>query len=230
MALKVIGGGGPRTGTATLKVALETLGFGKCYHMEGIFNKPDDAKHWVDLFEKGSTDMDTLFEGYQSIVDFPGCLMYKTLLEKYPDAKVVLTLRDAEDWYESAANTVYAVTPKTFRQKFNILKKVVISSRFRKMAKVFRLVEKYLWNTHYEGQFQNREKTIQKYNDFNEEIRNFVPKGQLLEMDIKEGWGPLCAFLDVPIPDVDFPHKNKRKEFNEQIRKMMNTGGDLELK
>jgi hypothetical protein len=92
------------------------------------------------------------------------------------------------------------------------------------------LVEKYLWNTHYEGQFQNREKTIQKYNDFNEEIRNFVPKGQLLEMDIKEGWGPLCAFLDVPIPDVDFPHKNKRKEFNEQIRKMMNTGGDLELK
>ena len=92
------------------------------------------------------------------------------------------------------------------------------------------LVRKYLWDGQYRGQFKDKELAIQIYNDFNEEVKNHVPKDQLLVYRITEGWAPLCEFLGVPIPDEDFPNKNKRKEFKEQISKMMNTGENLELK
>lgn len=230
MGLKVIGVGGPRTGTASLKTALEILGFGKCYHMEGLFNDPEQVNYWVELFETGATDFDALFDGFQSTVDFPGFLLYKKLLNRYPDAKVILTFRDPEEWYDSSINTVYAVTPQTIGQKLSILKKMVLSSRFRKISKTFMLVEKYLWNKHYQGQFKNKEKAIDIYTRFNDEIRQFVLSEQLLEFKISDGWGPLCSFLNVSVPDEAFPFKNKRKEFKEQIARMMNTGGELKLK
>lgn len=230
MAIKVIGVGLPRTGTASLKVALDVLGFDRCYHMEGVFNKPEDVKYWHEIYENGTTDYDTLFEGFQSSVDFPGCLVYKNLLEKYPDAKLVLTSRDAEDWYESAANTVHSVTPQTFPQKWAMFKKMIRSARFRKLAKCFRLVEKYLWKGLFEGKFKDRAFTIAKYNAYIGEIRAAVPTEQLLEFSIADGWEPLCKFLDVPVPDQPFPHKNKRKDFQEQLGKMLETGGQLQLR
>lgn len=230
MALKIIGAGGPRTGTASLKSALEIIGYGKCYHMEGLFNNPDEVKYWHELFETGSTDFETLFNGYQSSVDFPGYMVYKDLLKQYPEAKVILTLRDGDDWYESIQNTAYAVTPKTISQKLSMMKKMLFSARFRKMAKVFKLLKKYLWKTQYKGNFPNKAETLAIYNRFNEEVREFLPKEQLLEFKISEGWEPLCKFLDVPVPNVPFPHKNKRKEFKEQIGKMMSSGQQLEIK
>lgn len=230
MGLKVIGAGGPRTGTASLKTALEIIGFGKCYHMEGLFNNPDQVKYWVELFETGTTDFDTLFEGYQSTVDFPGYMVYKELLGKYPDAKVVLNLRDPEEWYDSAINTVYAATPQTLGQKLNIMKKMIASSRFRKIAKTFRLAERYLWGRQFQGDFKNKAKAIEIYNRFNDEVRAFVPADQLLEFRVSDGWEPLCNFLGVPVPVEPFPFKNKRKEFKEQMGRMLSTGEQLQLK
>ena len=230
MALKVIGAGGPRTGTASLKDALEILGFGKCYHMQYLFNHPDEVKYWHELYDTGTVDFDSMFDGFQSTVDFPGCFVYKVLLDKYPDAKVILNERDAEEWYESALNTVFSATPQTLGQKLTMMKKMILSSRFRKLAKSFMLVRKYLWDGQYRGQFKDKNLAIQIYNDFNEEVKNQVPKDQLLVYKITDGWAPLCEFLGVPIPNEVFPNKNKRKEFKEQISKMMNTGENLELK
>jgi hypothetical protein len=230
MSLKVIGAGGPRTGTASLKEALEILGFGKCYHMEWLFNHPDHLKYWVELFNTGKTDFDAAFDGFSSTVDFPGYLNYKTLFDKYPDAKVILTDRDSEEWYESALNTVYAATPQTILQKLNLLKKMVFSSRFRKIAKTFRLAERYLWNKQYHGRFKNKELAIKIYDEFNEEIKSYIPENQLLIFNISDGWEVLCKFLNAPIPDSPFPIKNKRNEFKEQIKRMMDTGGELVLK
>jgi hypothetical protein len=230
MALKVIGASGPRTGTASLKDALEILGFGKSYHMQYLFNNPDEVKYWHELYDTGAVDFDTMFDGFQSTVDFPGCFVYKELLDKYPDAKVILNERDPEDWYESAINTVYSATPQTFRQKLNLMKKMIFSSRFRKLSKAFMLVKKYLWDGRYRGQFKDKELAIKIYKDFNEEVKSYVSKDQLLVYKISDGWAPLCEFLDVPIPDQNFPNKNKRKEFKEQISKMMDTGGNLVLK
>jgi len=230
MALKVIGAGGPRTGTASLRVALETLGFGKCYHMEGLFNNPEQIKYWHELFDTGSTDFDTLFDGFTSTVDFPGYMAYGAIFDKYPDAKVILGDRDPEEWYASAISTVFAATPQTIGQKLGMMKKMIFSSRFRKIAKTFMLVEKHLWGKHYQGQFKNKELAIQIYNDFNEGIKQRIPSEKLLVYRITEGWGPLCSFLDVPVPDQEFPFMNKRKEFKEQIARMMSTGENLELK
>lgn len=230
MSLKIIGAGGPRTGTASLKDALEILGFGKCYHMQYLFNHPDEVQYWHQLYDTGSVDFETMFDGFQSTVDFPGCFVYKELLNKYPDAKVILNVRDPEKWYESALNTVYSVTPQTIGQKLNLMKKMILSSRFRKLAKSFMLVRKYLWDGQYRGQFKDKDLAIQIYNDFNEEVKKHVPDEQLLIYRITDGWEPLCKFLNVPVPDKDFPNKNKRKEFKEQISKMMNTGEDLVLK
>ncbi len=230
MALKVIGTGGPRTGTASLKDALEILGFGKCYHMEWLFNHPEQLRYWHELFQTGTTDFDTLFDGFTSTVDFPGYLNYKALFDKYPDAKFVLTERDPEKWYDSAINTVHAVTPQTIGQKLGMMKKMILSSRFRKISKSFILVEKYLWKRHYKSKFKDKELALRIYNDFNDEIKRNIPSGQLLVYNIADGWGPLCSFLNVPVPDDDFPHKNQRKEFKEQIGRMLNTGEQLVLK
>ena len=230
MAIKVIGVGGPRTGTASLKVALEILGFGKCYHMEWLFNHQEQIKYWHELFDTGTTDFDTLFDGFSSTVDFPGYMNYKPLLEKYPDAKLILSERDPEDWYDSAINTVYAVTPQTFGQKLGMMKKMIFSSRFRKISKSFMLVEKYLWNGKYRGKFKNKKLTLKIYNDFNEEVKKYVPSDQLLIYNISDDWEPLCKFLNVKVPDEEFPYKNKRKDFREQIKRLMATGNQLELK
>lgn len=125
MGIKVIGAGGPRTGTASLRQALETLGFGKCYHMEHLFNHPEQLPLWHELFETGSTDFDSLFDGFQSTVDFPGYQNYNAIFKKYPDAKVVLANRDPEEWYQSALNTVYAATPQTIPQKLKMGRKMI---------------------------------------------------------------------------------------------------------
>jgi len=230
MALKVIGAGGPRTGTASLKTAFETLGFGECQHMETLFNRPELVDHWVEFFETGKTDLEALFDGFQSTSDFPAYLMLPQLLEKYPDAKFVLTLREPESWYESAIRTVYAYTPKTFRQKLKLLPKKIKSPRFRGIAKTLRLVEVYLWKRQYQGQFLNKEKAIEIYEQTNEKTRALIPKDQLLEYRISDGWEPLCEFLGVPVPDVPFPHRNQRDQFIAQLSKMMSSGGTFKIK
>lgn len=230
MGLKIIGGGGPRTGTASLKTAFETLGFGECQHMENLFNRPELVDNWIEFFETGKTDFDTLFDGFQSTTDFPGYLMYKELLAQYPDAKVVLNLRDPEEWYESFSKTVFRFVPQTPEQKAKLQPKIEASERFRNIAKTLGLVEVYLLKRHYKDEFLNKQQTLAIYRRFNEEIRANVPKEQLLEYRVSDGWEPLCEFLEVPVPDTDFPVRNKRKQFIAQLTKMMESGGKLEIK
>ncbi|HKK76320.1 MAG TPA: sulfotransferase [Saprospiraceae bacterium] len=230
MAIKVIGAGLPRTGTASLKSALEILGYNECQHMETLFNNPHLVDYWVELFKTGTTDFDALFDGFKSTTDFPGALLYKELLGKYPDAKVILGVRDPEEWYESASRTVYAFTPKTFKQKLKLLPKKLKSQRFRNIAKTLRMVEVYLWKDFFEGEFPDKAKTIARFKAFEEEVREHVPSEQLLEYQLGSGWKPLCDFLDVPVPKDAYPHRNQRDKFIAQLSKMMSSGGQLKIK
>ena len=120
--------------------------------MEWLFNHPEQIKYWKELMDTNSTDFDALFDGFSSTVDFPGYMNYKALFEKYPDSKVILNDRDPEEWYNSAINTVYAATPQTIPQKLSLMKRMIFSARFRKIAKTFMLAEKYLWNVQFQGQ------------------------------------------------------------------------------
>ena len=111
MALKVIGAGMGRTGTESLKLALEQLGFGKCYHMYELIKDNSRFPCWLQL-EKGEVpDYAVLFDGYQSAVDFPAALYYREFMKQYPDAKVILTVRDAGSWYDSASKTILKGIP-----------------------------------------------------------------------------------------------------------------------
>ena len=111
MGLKVIGAGFGRTGTKSLQLALEELGFGKCYHMEELFRNPEGVVHWESAYQEKETDWNALFQNYDSAVDFPTSMYYKELADHYPDSKVILTVRDPEKWYKSAYDTIFSFDP-----------------------------------------------------------------------------------------------------------------------
>src|SRR5436853_403737 len=109
MTIKVIGAGFGRTGTSSLKIALEELGFDKCYHMREVMEHPQHAPIWTAAYNGRPVDWDALLRGYQATVDWPGCTFYKELMRQYPDAKVLLSVRDPEKWHTSALNTIFSI-------------------------------------------------------------------------------------------------------------------------
>ena len=230
MSLQILGLGMPRTGTSSLKIALETLGFGRCAHMQELFGNPVKTQQWVDLFETGTTDFDDLFAGYGSSTDFPGCMLYPELMDRYPGLKFILTQRDPEDWYASMMGTVHAAVPHTPEDKEAMRLKGEDAPKFKSIGKALSLVEVYLFQAYFKGEFLDKEKTIARYLAFQDELRTRVPAENLLEFRIGDGWEPLCAFLGVPVPEAPFPFLNKRKSFQEQIGKMISGGGKLTIK
>jgi len=200
MALQIIGAGFPRTGTTTLKKSLETLGFEKAYHFKDLIANPSKLVHWEEIENEGQTNFEQLFEGYKASVDFPGYPYYKILMNTYPDAKVILTIRDFEGWYESNFNTIWKVEPTNDCLKF-------------------------MHNTYLVKQFNNKfcSKDIaeEMFHSHNNEVIKFVPKDRLLIYEVKDGWEPLCSFLKLTVPKEPFPHLNKKENFSEMLDKML---------
>ena len=93
----------------SLKAALETLGFGPCYHMIEVFEHPEHAGFWQAAWRGEPVDWDGLLGGYEAAVDWPACTFYEELLQRYPDARVLLSVRDPERWYESTRDTIYQI-------------------------------------------------------------------------------------------------------------------------
>jgi hypothetical protein len=220
MAIKVIGAGLGRTGTLSLKSALEELGFGKCYHMTEVLARIDDARVWDAAARGEPVDWDTLFQGYQSTVDWPGCAFYQELLRRYPEAKVVLTVRDPRPWYTSARQTIYHVRhvlPDWARRVF---------PRIRHFT---RMLDRIIWDGTFQGRFEDESYAIEVFNRHNAEVQRVVPPEQLLVYEVRDGWGPLCAFLGVPAPDgKPFPHLNDTAEFRartERVARIVRTIG-----
>ena len=109
MALELIGAGLGRTGTLSLKAALERLGYAPCYHMIEVLTAPERGRHWLARTPTGARDWDAIFRGYRATVDWPAAAFWRELVDRYPDAKVLLSLRDADRWYDSVMNTIYPV-------------------------------------------------------------------------------------------------------------------------
>ena len=207
MALKVIGAGFGRTGTMSMKAALEQLGLGPCYHMvECLPRGPEHWQKWVDA-SRGKSDWDELFNGFASTVDFPSCTSYKALAAHYPDAKVVLTVRDPERWFESTQETIFAP------HWIEYLRKV-------EMGKFIQLTI----NDYLQDRMHDKDHLIQRFQEHVEEVRNSIPASRLLVFEAKEGWGPLCEFLDLPEPDTDFPFINDTEATKEILNKIIMDG------
>jgi hypothetical protein len=211
MPIKVIGAGLGRTGTLSLKAALEELGFAKCYHMVEAIAHPGHALVWDAAARGEAVDWDALFEGYQATVDWPACSFYKELMERYPEAKVILTVRDPDRWYDSARQTIYSV-----RQAFPAW----VMPFIPRLRRILRMVRRLIWDGMFQGRFEDRDFAIEVYRRHNDEVRRVVPPERLLVYEVKEGWGPLCAFLGVSVPGGrPFPHLNDAAEFRSRVRR-----------
>ena len=213
MSIKVIGAGYGRTGTNSLKNALEKLGFGKCYHMEELLRNPAGVKHWKNAFNKTEVDWNALFSGYRSGVDFPLCMYYLELAEYYPDSKVILSIRDAESWYDSVFSTIFSFDPGLV-VKLKIFLFMPFSAIARNLFKVILLNNKSIWVKLFEGKFKDREYAIRNYNAHIEAVKKNIPPERLLVYEVKEGWEPLSKFLDKDVPSSPFPHTNVKEDFH----------------
>ncbi|MCB9954155.1 MAG: sulfotransferase family protein [Planctomycetaceae bacterium] len=213
MSLQVIGAGFGRTGTLSLKMALEELGFGPCYHMVELFNDRGRITHWENARLGRPVDWDALFDGYQSAVDFPVCSYYKELAERYPEAKFILTERDVDSWYASASQTILNVKPSLL-QSFWIMLRLPFSQDARNLARIG------MHNHAIVNQRMPDEATAKRvYLEHNQAVRETIPADRLLIYQVKEGWEPLCQFLKVPVPTSVFPKSNSREGFPEMVKK-----------
>jgi hypothetical protein len=194
MALKVIGTGWGRTGTLSLKLALEQLGFGPCHHMVEVFGRPETAALWVAAAE-GRPDWEAIFQGYASMTDYPGVNYWRELIARYPDARVVHTMRDPDSWFESAKATVFSAQSPAH-------------SPPPMMARFFETMMGAL-----PADQGDRATMIEMFNRHNAEVMATVPKERMLVYEVKQGWGPLCAFLGVAEPEAPFPRENSRTDF-----------------
>ena len=203
--LDVIGAGFGRTGTLSLKAALERVGFGPCHHMVELIDNDGQLPLWERLTHGETPDWDALYRGYRATVDWPGVRFWRQLADHFPQAKVILTIRDPQRWYESAAQSIYLVEsgppptdPITARRQ--------------------QLVRDLVWNGDLEGRFEDRDHAIKLFVEHNDAVRREISPDRLLVFDVRQGWEPLCAFLGVPVPDEPFPRSNDRQEFAERLR------------
>lgn len=193
MSLKIIGAGLGRTGTTSLKLALEQLLDGACYHMVTISSYPEHIALWHGAAKGEKTNWKQLFNEFSSMTDWPAAAFYKELMQVYPDAKVLLSHRDPERWYVSCQNTIF---PK-------------VSSAEGEWGEMIRAV---IFNKFFDD-INNKEKCIEAYKAHLEEVRSFVPKERLIEWQTGDGWGPICKGLNIPEPEHAFPHVNTTRDF-----------------
>lgn len=198
MPLAVIGAGQGRTGTRSLGQALDELGFGPCYHGgEQIYiHRNPGWRLWLQALRKEPTEWDKVFDGFRASVDSPGCVFYRELAEEYPSAKVILTVRDSDSWFASAWS-IY-LSPQAIRRIEAEAGPEIAQVMYKELALGF-------------GPNLDRHSVIEAYERHNAEVQKAIGQDRLLVYEVSQGWGPLCQFLGVPIPDTPFPYRNARQ-------------------
>jgi hypothetical protein len=207
MSLKVVGAGFGRTGTLSLKVALERIGFGPCYHMVEVFPRPEHVAMWHRLAFEQSMDWDEIFRGFHATVDWPAARWWREIAAHFPDAKVLLSVRDPEAWYKSVTDTIYQPmkspapdgVPELVRLQSEMARKAILGETF-------------------DNRFEDKAHAIEVFQKHNQAVRDTIDPTRLLVFDVREGWGPLCRFLEVPVPDEPFPRLNDTATFQAMMR------------
>jgi hypothetical protein len=203
MALEIIGAGFGRTGTYSLKAALERLGYGPCHHMSEVINDPRQVRLWAEAAD-GQANFDAIFTGVRSAVDFPVAAFWQDVLASNPDARVILSYRDPDDWYGSFSQTILplildrAAWPENARPFCRMLEKVIIGKALRGRT--------------------DREAILAAYRANEAAARALEGSGRALVFHAKDGWEPLCGFLGVAVPDEPYPKTNPRAEFFASVK------------
>jgi hypothetical protein len=198
MELRVVGAGVGRTGTHSLKLALEQILGGPCHHMMEMLGDPSQAPAWIDAVEGRPVDWTGMLAAYRAIVDWPGASFWRELLAANPNALVLLSVRDAEEWYKSASNTIFVALDQVFPEDeawWNAVRKLL--------------------HDRFSDRFDDPTAMMDAYERHNAAVRREAPPAQLLEWHPSDGWEPICERLGVPIPVGGFPVTNTTSEFRE---------------
>ncbi|MCB0665982.1 MAG: hypothetical protein KDC80_09185 [Saprospiraceae bacterium] len=215
MSLKIIGAGWGRTGTESLKKALEILDFGKCYHMLELLKDGKRVKYWEELIQNRNTDFEQLFDGFQSAVDFPAAAFYKEFMQEYPEAKVILTYRDPDKWYQSASKTILKDPPAFIIPIVKFLG--IFNKNLSYLPRTYKnVIQDFLLKSVLQGRPHDRDFVISLYSKWVDEVKRSVPSEKLLVFEAKDGWEPLCHFLDVAVPPIPYPRGNDRGQFKKR--------------
>lgn len=205
MALAVIGTGFGRTGTYSLRRALEMLGFAPCHHMFALAENPGHLRFWQALLAGERVGWDEVFAGYRAAVDWPSVAFWRETVAHFADAKVIHTTRSPESWHRSVVNTILpamenwrALPPGPARERVSMARELIVERTF-------------------EGRMADAAHAMAVFRAHEEAVRRTVPPERLLVYEVREGWEPLCRFLDAPIPDAPFPRSNTSEEFRERV-------------
>ena len=193
MTLSVIGAGFGRTGTLSMKLALEMLGMGPCHHMQEVIDDEVLRQKWLDVVHGGQPDWEDIFQGYICTVDWPSAYYWRELAAYFPDAKVLLTVRSAESWYTSFANTILQVIDKE--------------------TSVTGLGPKLVGEMTFAGRPGDKAHAIDVFERNTESVISAIPDDRLLVYELGDGWEPLCSFLGKAVPDAPFPRTNTPDQF-----------------
>ena len=201
--LQIIGSGFGRTGTVSLKGALEQLGYRPCYHMMEVFQNPAHVPAWKAA-AAGERVWPGPLSGYAAAIDWPAAAFWRELLAEYPQAKVIHTERPEDEWYRSFANTI---------------QQAMLADMPTNPPGWFAMVEKVIVEKSLGGDAADEAAVRKAYRENNAAVRDMVPADRLLVFAPSAGWGPLCEFLGVPVPAEPYPHRNTTKEFVENVER-----------
>jgi hypothetical protein len=200
--LEVFGAGVGRTGTLSLKTALERLGFGPCHHMLHMLEHTEDIPRWEKAASGQDVDWSEVLAGYRACVDWPGARYWREITAAFPEAKVILSVRDPENWYESVSGSIYraaiAAPPPGAPPTYARLRDLSLS---------------VVWDGVFDGRFEDRDHALRVFTEHNVAVKREIDPDRLLVFEAGQGWEPLCAFLGVPVPDEPFPRSNDRAQF-----------------
>jgi Sulfotransferase domain len=197
VGLRIIGAGLGRTGTTSLKLALEELLGGPCYHMLEVRERPQDPDLWGDAYDGRLPNWDIFFDGYVAAVDWPSAPFWPELSEAFPDAPIVLSVRDAEVWWKSVSSTIFIAMATYFAPD-------APADGWTRMGRGMLNSFTPAW--------QNEAGAKAAYLSYNENVRATAPPDRLVEWTPDDGWDPICAALNVAVPDHPFPHANTTAE------------------
>ena len=206
MSIEVIGAGFGRTGTLSLKFALEKLGFDKCYHMMEVERNPGHAQIWIDAARGIEPDWHRLFEGYKASVDWPSCNFWREQMAAFPQAKVILTRRDPKSWYKSVMSTIWPASNRPRDTEEGRLGRELAFGN--------------IWRPIFDERMDDEAHVIAQYEAHNQRVIEGVPADKLLVYEPGQGWAPICEFLGVPEPDEPYPKTNTTEQFTQLWRQL----------
>lgn len=201
MTIQLIGAGLGRTGTMSLKLALEQLLGGTCHHMMEVFGHPDEIPSWDAAMRGNDVDFPTLLDPYCAIVDYPGAAVWRELATAFPDAPVLLSTRATPQvWWESASSTIFPSTQREPDEGDDVwlAQRRMISAMFERSLG---------------ADLTDADAAMASYEAHNAAVRAEIAPDRLFEYQPGDGWGPICAALGLAEPTASFPHTNTREEF-----------------